>query len=243
MADDNENKNPFSRPGFIAAAAVIALVVVLGIVLAVVISNRPDSQSEGSPAESSAALPVTKTADAGGASVCGLSAGSGATSLATAPASKWEYQGTVAYPTSDTFGPGKTTNGVRTCFQRSIEGAVFASANAVVQGSDSSTVKAWLDYFVTGSARDQVLASGAGSSSETGTRVDIAGFRVLAYNDDSARIDVAVRGSSSGKTVTLSMVYELVWQNGDWKLNVTNATSPIDVATITDLTGYISWGA
>ncbi|WP_205124269.1 hypothetical protein, partial [Tsukamurella conjunctivitidis] len=121
--------------------------------------------------------------------------------------------------------------------------AVFAAANAVVQGSDTSTVKAWLDYFVTGSARDQVLASGAGSSSGSGTRVNIAGFRVLAYDDENARIDVAVRGSSSGETVTLSMVYELVWEDDDWKLNVTNAESPIDVATIPDLAGYISWGS
>lgn len=148
----------------------------------------------------------------------------------------------MAYPTSSKAGPADIKSGVRTCFQHSPEGALFAAANAVVQGSDKATVKAWLDYFVTGSARDEVLSAGAGSSTASGIRVKIVGFRVLAYDGSSARIDVAVRGSASGKTINLSMVYPLVWENGDWKLNVTDASAPIDVATIPDLAGYISWG-
>ena len=67
--------------------------------------------------------------------------------------------------------------------------------------------------------------------------------KLFPYDGDSARIDVAVRGSASGKTLNLSMVYPLVWEDGDWKLNVTDASAPIDVATIPDLAGYITWGA
>ena len=245
MAEDTDQKNPFTRTGFVLAAVVVALVVVLGVVVGVVNATRsdPESQSSPSPSESSAAPTADESAAAGGASVCGLSGEVLSGSISTAPAAKWEYQGTVAYPTSSEAGPADTKNGVRTCFQRSPEGALFAAANAVVQGSDEATVKRWLDYFVTGSARDQVLSAGAGSSTGSGTRVEIAGFRVLAYDGDSARIDVAVRGSASGTTLNLSMVYPLVWEDGDWKLNVTDASAPIDVATIPDLAGYITWGA
>ena len=74
-------------------------------------------------------------------------------------------------------------------------------------------------------------------------RVEVAGFRLLAYDGQTARVDVAVRGATGGQTVNLSMVYLLVWEGGDWKLSVTDPNAPINVANIPDLAGYISWGA
>lgn len=166
--------------------------------------------------------------------------------LSAAPAAEWAFQDTTAYPTSPEFGPGETNaDGVRYCFQHSPEGAVFAAANAVVQGSDSELVGAWLDYFVAdGPHRDAVLSQGAGTGgSGQGVRVEVAGFRLLAYDGQTARVDVAVRGATGGQTVNLSMVYLLVWEGGDWKLSVTDPNAPINVANIPDLAGYISWGA
>lgn len=245
MAEDTDQKNPFTRPGFILAAVVVALVVVLGVIVGVVNATRSDPESQSSlaasPSESSATPTADESAAAGDASVCGLSGEVLSGSISTAPAAKWEYQGTVAYPTSSEAGPTDTKNGVRTCFQHSPEGALFAAANAVVQGTDSATVQEWLDYFVTGPARGQTLSAGSGSPTGSGTRMEIAGFRVLNYDGKSALIDIAVRGSTSGKVVNLSMVYPLVWEKGDWKLNVTDARTPIDVATIPDLSGYIPW--
>lgn len=69
----------------------------------------------------------------------------------------------------------------------------------------------------------------------------IQGFRILAYDGSSARVDVGSRGSVQGQTVTVSGVYELVWQDGDWKLS-TDVPEPLNVAAIPDLTGYIAWG-
>ncbi|MFF2832352.1 hypothetical protein ACFVSK_11375 [Cellulosimicrobium cellulans] len=249
MATDDNEQNPFTRPGFIAAAVVVALVVVLGIVIAIVNATRsgdPDPAPEPSaPSPTTSAAPTSEPSDvAGGASVCGLEGEELSGTLSTAPAADWAYQGTTAYPTSSEFGPGETTpDGVRYCFQHSPTGALFAAANAVVQGTDPSTVLAWLTAFVAeGPVREELLSSSAGSTGTEGARVQIAGFRVLAYEEDSATVDIAVRGSSAGQSVNLSMVYRLVWEAGDWKLQVDDPATPIDVATIPDLAGYITWG-
>ncbi len=245
--DDDGQENPFTRPGFIAAAVVIALVVVLGIVLVVV--NARDDDDPGptpsSPVGTSAAPTTNPTVAAGGESVCGLTGEVLTGTLTTAPDAEWEYQGTIAYPTSTTYGPGDTTpEGVRHCFQHSPEGALFAAANAVVQGSDAGTVGTWLEYFIAeGPHREAVLSAGAGSgTSRSGVRLAIAGFRVLAYDGETARIDVAVRGGTGGQTVNLSMMYALAWENGDWKLAVSDPSAPIDVASLPDVVGYVSWG-
>ncbi|MEK8229337.1 hypothetical protein NKG05_30680 [Oerskovia sp. M15] len=136
--DDNE-QNPFTQPGFIAAAVVVALLVVLGIAIAIMSATRsdvPDPTPEpSSPAPTTSTAPTSEGSDgAGGASVCGLGGDELTGSPSTAPDAEWAYQGTTAYPTSTKFGPGETNDdGVRYCFQHSPTGAVFAAANAAVQ--------------------------------------------------------------------------------------------------------------
>jgi hypothetical protein len=247
MATEDNEQSPFTRPGFIVAAVVVALIVVLGVVIGIVNATRDDPDPAPTSSASTSAAPTSEpTEAAGGASVCGLAGEVLDGSLTTAPDAEWQYQDTTAYPTSAEFGPGDTNaDGVRYCFQHSPEGAVFAAANAVVQGSDSETMEAWLEYFLAeGPNRAAVLAQGAGTdTSAQGVRVEVAGFRLLAYDGDTARVDVAVRGATGGQTVNLSMVYTLVWEAGDWKLQVTDPNAPINVANIPDLTGYISWEA
>lgn len=250
MTTEDNEQSPFTKPGFIIAAVVVFLIVVLGVVIGFVNANRNDPEpapSPSSPTNTSAAPTTEPSAVAGGASVCGLSGEVLSGSLTTAPEAKWDYQGTTAYPTSKEFGPGKTNSlGVRSCFQHSPEGAVLAAANATVQGSDSDPkmIKSWLNYFIAeGPKREAVLSQGAGAgTSGQGVRIQVAGFRLLAYDGETARVDIAVRGAANGQTVTLSMVYDLVWEGGDWKLKVSDASAPINVANIPDVAGYVTWG-
>lgn len=247
MAEDNEEQSPFTRRGFVAATVVVAVIVVLGLVIVVVNMTRDDpdpTPTSSTSAEPTTAAPTSEPPEAvGGASVCGLPGEVLEGTLTTAPAAEWEYQGTTAYPTSSEFGPGDTSaGGVRFCFERSPEGALFAAANSLVQGSDPSIAEEWLQYIVAeGPFRDQLLADvGSGTTGE-GTRLAIVGFRVLAYDGETARIDLAVRATSQGQTITLSGVYELVWQEGDWKISA-DVAQPLNMATIPDTAGYIAWG-
>ncbi|MBD5788349.1 hypothetical protein IF650_19490 [Cellulosimicrobium terreum] len=248
MATDDNEQNPFTRPRFITATVLVALIVVLGIVLAIVNATRsddPDPAPEpSSPSPTTSAAPTTEPSDdAGGASVCGLGGEELTGSLSTAPEAEWAYQGTTAYPTSPEYGPGETTaDGVRFCFQHSPTGALFMAANALVQGSDPVVSQAWVDYSLAdGPYRDELIGQVGDTSGSEGTRMSLAGFRMLAYDGDTARVDLAVRASSGGQNLTLSGVYKLVWQDGDWKISA-DVAQPLNTATVPDLAGYITWG-
>lgn len=243
--DDNEQQqSPFTRPGFIIAAIVVAIIVVLGIVVGI---NATRDQASPSPTTepTDVAAPTDEPSPVGGGpSVCGLEGQKLSGTVSTAPEAQWEVQDTTAYPTSPTYGPGETDeNGVRYCFQHSPEGALFAAANAVVQGSDASVSEDWIEYFLSAETpnRDQLLNDVAAGSSSA-NRMNVEGFRMLAYDGDSARVDVAVRAAGSGNTVYASAVYDLVWEAGDWKLLPEDASNPLRLAEIPDAAGYIAWG-
>lgn len=247
MADDeNEQKSPFTRPGFIAAAAVVAVIVVCAIILIIVNATRGDSEPAPSPSTSapSASPTASSPAASGDESVCGLEGVKLSGTITVAPQATWAYEGTTAYPTSPTYGPGQTDpTGFRYCFQHSPEGALFAAANALAAPTDPATSSAWAQYFLApGPNRDSLLAqSASGPSSTTGTRLTVAGYRVLSYDGNTARIDVGGTGSASGTEITFSAVYSLVWVDGDWKAS-TETANPIDFAGIPNLAGYTTWG-
>lgn len=245
MATDETEQSPFARPGFVLAALLVILLIVVGVIVAVSISGRDDNPNdlmEATPVPTTTAAAPDESSKVD-PSACGLPGEVLSGTISIAPEAEWSYQGTTAYPTSSEYGPGESSPvGVRSCFQHSPTGAVFAAANAVVQATDTATTREWLTQFLADSpARDELLAAATGST-DPGSRVQVSGFRLLTYDGKSASVDVAVRGSSGGQTVNLSMVYDLIWEAGDWKLWVDDVAAPIDVATVPDLAGYISWG-
>lgn len=244
MAEDDTQQNPFTRPGFIVGAVVVAALIVTAIVLTVLNLNRGSEAAPPAPEPSSSATTSAAPSPepSGGASVCGLGGERLSGKVTTAPAAEWKFQDVYAFPTSTTYGPGKTAmEGYPYCFQRSPEGALFAAANVTIIGfGPADQRQAFLEYALAdGSYRDTLL-SADGASAPSDVRAAIAGFRVLAYDGDSARVDIAFRGSSNGQSITGSAVYELVWADGDWKLDA-SMPEPARVAQLPDLSGYVSW--
>lgn len=238
-------QSPWTRPGFIVAAVVVVIIVVVGVVLGVrgmsgTDDAAPAPTSSGDPAAPSPT--ATKPVDDKDASVCGLDGEKLSGSLSTAPAAQWAYQGSTAYPTSPEFGPAAADPaGFQYCFQRSPEGALFAAAYALAVGTDQTLVPSWIEYFAApGPYRDQFLV-GSSSDSSAGARMRLSGFRLLSYDGSSASVDLGIVGSTEGQTVTASFIYDLVWVDGDWKLN-TAVDDPANFSTIPDLAGYVAWG-
>lgn len=237
-------KNPFTRPSFIGAAALTAFIVILGLVLAVrqlVAGGGADPDpTNPSPATTAPSTPSALSAD----SICGLSGLVESGTVASAPETNWEYEDTTAYPTSETYGPGEMSpEGVRYCFQHSPEGALFAAANSVSQGSGAHS-EDWIKYFLSANApnRDQLINDAGESSGSSSIRMNIMGYRVLSYDANSARIDIAIRGAGSGRAVYGSIIHNLTWESGDWKLLPKDSEDPLPMVQIPDLAGYISWG-
>ena len=248
MAEDNTEQNPFTRPGFIIGAVVVAALIIVAIVLTVLNLNRgnndaPPTNDGPAPTvtEPTAASPQpTGAADA--ASVCGLDGVELTGSVTVAPEAQWQYQDVYAYPVSPTAGPGETAaEGYRFCFQHTPEGALLAAANMSITSFDLAARDAWLDYVVSeGSYRESLLADTGSAGGPSDLRAAIAGFRVLEYAGESARVDIALRGSSSGQSVNMSIVVELAWSEGDWKLNG-SVPEPARIAQIPDFSGYTTW--
>ena len=247
MATDEAPQNPFTKPSFIIAAILIAFILIFGIAVVFLnVAKKDVSVVTSETGESSTNGSTSNEAPATGSnvSICGLKGVVLEGTLSIAPETQWEYQDTTAYPISAQYGPGKVSEeGYRYCFQHSPEGALLAAANAAVQATSFDGMESWLNYFLAeGPYRESVLNQDAPTTSSEDTRIDIAGFRLLSYDGGTAKVDIGVRGSTEGQTVTLSMVYTLVWEDGDWKLEVNDPSSPLNVANIPDLSGYTTWG-
>lgn len=238
-----ESPPPWVQPKFLIAAVLVITLVVVGVALALSGRDDPEGTATTSPATVVASTPATPLADVGVESVCGLPGYTDSGTLTAAPTAEWLFQGTTAYPTSSEYGPGATSpEGVRYCFQHTPTGALFAAANAIVQGSFVETSVPWIEYFLSAQTtnRDQLVDdTPAGTSTET--RMHIVGFRVLAYDGKTARIDMAVRAIGGGNTVYGSAAYDLVWEDGDWKLLPLDVSNPLRLAQIPDTSGYIAW--
>lgn len=250
-ADENNetNENPFTRPGFIVSAVVVAVVLVLGAILGTVgIVNATREEPTAAPATTTSEEESEEPSEpaeepAAGASICGLKGEVLEGTVDEAPEAKWEFQGTISYPTSEEFGPGKTDeNGVRSCFQHSPEGALFMAANAMSQSSYPETYEPWLRYALSeGPNREAMLAEDAAPSDMQGTRMQITGYRVLDYSGDAATIDLLASVTTEGESADVSAVLHLVWENGDWRVD-SNQAEGVDVGTATSTSGYTAWG-
>lgn len=244
MTESESEGSLWGRPGFIASAVLVMLVVVVGVVLTIMSLNSKEPAPVPTSTPAPTEIPSAPIQPDEEASICGLSGVQSSGTVSIGPEAEWAYLDTMAYPSSEDFGPGDTSvDGVRFCFQRSPEGALFAAANAVVQGNDPTIGPSWIEYFLSSDTPGrQGLVDDVGSSGSSSGRTAIAGFRVLSYNAESASIEMVIRSIGSGNTVYGSAIYRLVWESGDWKLLPRDMQNPLEIAQLPDLAGYVSWG-
>lgn len=210
---------------------------------------RPSSAPSAS-ASASAPSGASK-ADVPSDSACGLP-GSRDQTLSSAPeVDEWHHESTNLWPwpSSKKYGPARTTSkGVRECFAHSPQGAVFAAANIAAMWTDPdlmSDKSVILGLFGHGSQYDRLktkLAETSAPSMKTdeGVRATMAGVRLLDMHDGKAVVDLAYDGSSNGHRSIVSIVYRLVWDDGDWKLQC-EKDPPVTSAALATLSGYLEW--
>lgn len=241
--ESTTESNPFTKPGFIIAAA---LVVAL-IAAAVVIFLIPKGQGNAQPStvdSSSAATAEPSGSAVPGKSVCGLPAGT-EESLGSAPTSKWELVGRMATPTDPkTFGPGVTDeSGFRSCFAQSPTGALYAAMNVAALGSTGSpelVAKLADKLLVPGTGRDSAMReASAKPASPSATSTQVRGFLMKSYTPSESTVDLAFETNSGALAhLTLSMR----WMNGDWKvMPADDGRTYTGPTQIRDLSGFILW--
>lgn len=245
LDDETTQQSPFRRPGWIAAAVVVGLLIVAAVVVWIVssVSSSDDPEPAPQPSESSTSAPAPSEGAAGGSSICGLDLVEMTGTLDTAPATTWDYAGATPFPVSDEFGPADTTDaGIKMCFARTPEGAALAASVGVGYLLNADTVQPWREYaLAAGPIRDQLLNTPSTSESSPEIRNEVTAFRLLSYDGDSARVDVGVTVTGNGKTGYLSAVIPLIWEDGDWKVNYSESDLTARPAQLPNLAGYIYW--
>lgn len=258
MSTASDQRGP-RQPGFLASAVVVGLIVVLGIFLSIraLTSDGPDDQpsptaASPTPPESSAPTsepepdPSSVPAPAVASSVCGLAPESADSDLIAPPDAEWTYLGAIAYPSSETFGPGEIApEGYPYCYARSPEGAVLAAAAYLAASGEATVFGPYLEYVLTeGPAKEEALAAAAAAEDlPTDTSVGVSGVRLLAYDGTSARIDLAITADQGGIRLYSSIVLALVWADGDWKVDTETVGGGFRYTQIADLVGYMLWSA
>jgi hypothetical protein len=226
-----------TKPKFIIAAVVVALIAALGIILILIPKGGP------SPAAAPSAAGPTSTAAssqpaASAASVCGLPAGDQAKPASPLSETKWELVGKIAAPTSPAqFGPGRRdANGLRSCFAHSPTGALYAAANITALSSAGKARLVFEDLAVPSAERDAVLAQ-PDQSPTSATTAQIAGYQIRSYSSDRAVIVIAAKGDNGA---LVSVPVPLQWYGGDWKF-IVPASGSTGAGQIPDLSGFIPW--
>jgi hypothetical protein len=239
VSDDNtQSENPFARRGFIAAAIVVGVIVLAGVIVLVTSLTSPKGDPVVQPTNTSG--PVASGSDK---SVCGLEGFEQESTLTEAPATDWELVGTVAAPTDpDGAGPGViASDGFRSCYAHTAQGALYFTVNFLAIGTDATIRNQLVDLVQNGPGRNAAQEASENSTGESGSgiRAQIAGFKIGSYDGDSATIDLALNTSTG---VLVSQPIKLVWEEGDWKMVYSDdGQLPLEPAQLQSLGGYIPW--
>lgn len=242
---NNTERNPFTKPGFvISAALVIALIAAVIVIFLLPKGDGGAQQPAPSAVESNSAAASTPS-NAASSSICGLPSTS-ETALGTAPGSNWELVGRMATPTDpDTFGPGVTdTDGFRSCFAHSPTGALYAAANVIALGSstEQDELKLADKLLVPGPGRDAAIrdAENRSPSSATGTdSAQIRGFLIKSYSATEADVDLALELPNGALAHS---VLSLRWVDGDWKVKAADDGQIFNgTSQLSSLSGFILW--
>lgn len=241
--ESTTESNPFTKPGFIIAAALVVALIAAAVVIFLLPKGQGNAQPGPTPAETSSTSAASPSASAGaGKSVCGLPS-STETALGAAPKSKWELIGKMAAPTDPkTFGPGLTDgDGFRSCFANSPTGALYAATNILAMGSAGDPVlnrKATDKLLMPGPGRDIARADSSAKSTSNST-VQFRGFVIKSYSPSAANVDLAFQ---TDKGLLGHAVLPLQWADGDWKLAIADSGQLInEIAQLRDLSGFIPW--
>lgn len=168
----------------------------------------------------------------------------------TAPKVEWGYQKQTLwpYPTSSELGPYRTdSDGYRRCYAHSPSGALLAAANLAAMMTDPTLMTdrdSVAKFFGPGpeyeTIKEKLKSETLSTNSDSGIRSELYGFRILEASETKAVIDLGYQASADGRSLNLSIVYNLVWDDGDWKLQ-SEQTMPVSSSVLSSFVNYTPW--
>jgi hypothetical protein len=229
--------SPWTNRGFIAAAVIVGLIVIAGVMVAVLPS--PDSDDGQQP-------PPTASAT-GSASPEPLPT----TVPTAAPADvTWNLLGQVALPYSRSAGPREVNATTASGYAHTPTGALIAAAQLSTRAALSSGKEVYeptiTRQFVPSEDRDRLLGNlrnAPQQPAEPGELSQTAGFLYQSYTPDTAVIGLVDRAPGAAPRFHITTV-TMLWRDGDWRMVAPPAGSWLSVnRRATDLSGVVEWGA
>lgn len=227
-SSEEHKRRPSERK--LISAALIGILLTAAITVIIVRASHGGPVSAG-PAKQSTAR----------SSTCGLK--DGAQSIPQqAPPSKWRLIGKFAAPSSTSFGPAASSDGVHTCFAHSPTGALFAAANYLADSANPKISKSTLVEHRLYKDRDSKSSgSSEGDTSAKRPTLQVSGFRIEDATKNRTSVVIVVRsaeGPAAGQNYALTLT--LGWQSGDWRIVVPDGGQP-PTSAISSLSGYAAW--
>lgn len=240
--NDAQDGSPWTQRGFLLAAGLVAIIVVLGTVVVLAGPGRQESTPPGGERRPDAA--ASQRDDTG---ECNMPAGNQKIPTEAPGDTRWELAGKVAVPTaSETVGPGRVENGLRSCFSRTPLGALYATANVLAMAANPETQgQALKELVVRGEGRQAALTefeTQGPSNAAPGAVFQVAGFSITSYDPSLAMVDIAFRVDDGATQGYVSVPTTMKWEEGDWKLVIpSDGEAFTNAQPISDLRGYVRW--
>jgi len=209
------NENPRSK-WLIVSLILVAVVVIAAVVIVIVTGLSDDEAQNDIPMQDAQTANVEP-------SECGLEADANM-NMDQPPANSDSITvGLATVPASETTGPADMYESVPVCWQYSEAGAVQAAYTFAAVASDAPrlTLDHLKAHLADGPGRDELISKleNADSMGTDSVPIQPVGYRVLNFSDDRADIDVLVENPDD-PGVYGALTSPLVWQHGDWKLEV-----------------------
>ncbi|GIJ28278.1 hypothetical protein Vqi01_34400 [Micromonospora qiuiae] len=238
---DFADRPPWTRPTFIASAALVLVVITIGVLVAVSSAgSNDDTKATEAPPVSPAPAETTKPQTL-------------PTTVPTAPPAgvRWELVGQTAVPVSSSAGPTRIADGTASGYAHTPEGALIAAAQLSARAGFDAGRQSWEptieQQFEPGTDRDRLLAAlreAGDAPAQPGELSQIAGFSYQSYTPDTAVIGLTMRAPGAGTSRYHVLSLTLRWRDGDWRMIAPpgGAWTSVNRQT-TDLIGVVEWGA
>jgi hypothetical protein len=243
MPERETDRSPYSRPGFVASAVLLGMLVLVALFITIGAATRHRGSRLAAIGDSPTPPAAVKAVEAGD---CSLPAGSDAIPPVP-PTIQWVTVGQMAAPQAPArFGPQRTRDGIGVCFAHNPTGALVAAINFFAQATVVNPVTLLRTLAAATPERHAAIVQARDggdellqdSDGDPGS-VQVTGYQVVDYTASEANVNIVLEGPGGELA---SVECQLDWQAGDWKF-VIPAGGQLDSSAITTMDGFVSWEA
>jgi hypothetical protein len=241
---DFDKRPLWTRPGFLIASVIVAVIVFAGVGIALLPSpgRNHTPAARGTPTDGPTTGNVAESPADPGPTTVPTVAPQGVT---------WQLFGQVAVPYSDSAGPRRVTTSTASGYAHTPIGALIAAAQISTRSGFSNGRDVWepvvTEQFVPSADRDRLLGNLRNTPPEPARPGELsqpAGFIYQSYTQDTAVIGLVDRAPSrTNAPAYFIATVTMLWKDGDWRMVAPPGGSWLSVnREANDLTGVVEWG-